>query len=365
MSKRNGKIELLRFVFCICIVLFHVNIALYNGNFVFNDIFSFFKRGNIGVEFFYLVSGYLLAKSAFKEKPNPLPLGSETISFMKRKLLALFSPHTVSFILTFVSVIILKGIHGFDIVSSFIKALPDYLFLNKIGISRFAVNRVEWYICCMLICMLFIYPLCRKYKKTFTNIVAPLIAIFILGYLFHKYESIENVKIWAGLVYKCMLRAAAELCLGVTAYSITDRLCRLNVSKADRIIMTAIEIACFSFSLYFVVSREKSKYAALVIIALFVGVILAFSDLTYGKKLFNNRFAYFLGKLSMPVYMIQSFARNSYQILFPNMVSNKAFTVTVITAGTVILGIGLMYISIPIDRLIMKKLKQLGNARDI
>lgn len=43
---RNGNIELLRFLFCADIVLYHA---------------GFLPRGYVGVEFFFMVTGFFLA----------------------------------------------------------------------------------------------------------------------------------------------------------------------------------------------------------------------------------------------------------------------------------------------------------------
>ncbi len=55
MKKHNGVIGLWKFIFCLLIVVLHTGIGIPN---------RIFKFGSIGVEFFFLVSGYLLAKSA-------------------------------------------------------------------------------------------------------------------------------------------------------------------------------------------------------------------------------------------------------------------------------------------------------------
>ena len=58
-GKRNGEIDAFRFVFAIVIFLFHFGVFLQNS-----ALKNVFKFGNIGVEFFFLVSGYLLAARA-------------------------------------------------------------------------------------------------------------------------------------------------------------------------------------------------------------------------------------------------------------------------------------------------------------
>ncbi len=52
--KRNGKIELMRFVFCISILLYHINSDLWDGKKLLSDNISFFAHGRTGVEFFFL-----------------------------------------------------------------------------------------------------------------------------------------------------------------------------------------------------------------------------------------------------------------------------------------------------------------------
>ena len=67
-SGRNGNIDLMRFVFCLIIILYHINNRLdLNPPFGLSEkYFSFCGEGRIGVEFFFIVSGYLLAVTAKK-----------------------------------------------------------------------------------------------------------------------------------------------------------------------------------------------------------------------------------------------------------------------------------------------------------
>ena len=65
-KKRNGTIDILRFLFCIGILLFHIEKYIFEEPSLKNGIhFDFFPHGSIGVEFFFLVTGWLMAKSIF------------------------------------------------------------------------------------------------------------------------------------------------------------------------------------------------------------------------------------------------------------------------------------------------------------
>lgn len=57
MKQRNGKIEFLRFVFSMVVVLFHLNYVYFKDKLLLTDSISFFAYGYIGVEFFFLVTG--------------------------------------------------------------------------------------------------------------------------------------------------------------------------------------------------------------------------------------------------------------------------------------------------------------------
>ena len=57
MEKKNYTIDLLRFIFCIVIMLFHISGEIEGTPFNF---------GYMGVEFFFIVTGYYLTAHAMK-----------------------------------------------------------------------------------------------------------------------------------------------------------------------------------------------------------------------------------------------------------------------------------------------------------
>ena len=58
---KNASVELLRFLFTSIIIFFHINLDLWDQKKVIAVVreipVTFFKHGNIGVEFFFLVTG--------------------------------------------------------------------------------------------------------------------------------------------------------------------------------------------------------------------------------------------------------------------------------------------------------------------
>lgn len=81
VSGRNAELEMLRFVFAICILGIHL------GN--VSD-FSYFHNGHIGVEFFLILSGILMAQSYHKSKDKEWfinnSVGTNTVQFIIKKI---------------------------------------------------------------------------------------------------------------------------------------------------------------------------------------------------------------------------------------------------------------------------------------
>ena len=93
-SRKNGRVEFLRFIFALAILFFHIH-KRFAGDDVIelgNTGLNFFARGYIGVEFFFLVSGYLLAASAeAKREVSTDSIGTETALMMKKKFWNIFT----------------------------------------------------------------------------------------------------------------------------------------------------------------------------------------------------------------------------------------------------------------------------------
>ena len=92
-TKRNGELDALRFVFMLMIVLLHFDTGI-------------FPFGNIGVEFFYTLSGLLMARHAEKIAINgnlaggsrPLNVvADDTWSFIKGKLRGFYKYYLSAF----------------------------------------------------------------------------------------------------------------------------------------------------------------------------------------------------------------------------------------------------------------------------
>ena len=311
-SVRNGKIEYLRFIFCLCVLLFHICKYIMELPDYESEIhLSFFSHGAMGVEFFFLVSGFLMAKTAYIYSEfsnlafNDQSLSENYLKFLGKKYFSIFPYHFIAFVLAFTTYVVSKHMGISSLLMYAANSLPNFLLIEMSGINLSNPNHIEWYISCMLFAMAIIYPLCIRYYHSFTKFFAPLIAILLLGYMQHTTGRLTGVSQWSFICYKSMLRAIAEIALGTTAFELSRYIKKRQWNKIQKIIFTLTELCCFILIIIFVLFTFTVNMEILILFLLFILVTLAFSSISYGAKLFDNRFFYFLGSISLPIYLAQ------------------------------------------------------------
>jgi peptidoglycan/LPS O-acetylase OafA/YrhL len=317
-QRKNGKIEFLRFLFCIAVLLFHAEKYTYGEPSLKNGIhFALFPHGSIGVEFFFVLSGFLMAKSIFRKVQNSSEerkkeyrneksdSSTEYLGFIFRKYTGIFPEHLIAFVITVIAYTTSKHMGMVKTIRYVVDSIPNLLLIQMSGIKISNPNHVEWYISCMLFSMAIIYPICRKFYYSFTRYFSPLFSVLLLGYMIQTTGALTGVGTWMGIGYKSMFRALAEVSLGTTAFEISRFLMTKEFSKRKKLFLTIAEFACVIFSLLFILMTFPKKYEIYVLGVMIILIVLCFSEVTYGKKLFNNNFCYMLGKFSLPVYLGQ------------------------------------------------------------
>lgn len=341
---KNGKIELLRFVFCIFVLFFHLNkFVLHLPETYFDLHLTFFKNGAIGVEFFFVLSGFLMARSIYKKvsvsqiEMRGKELSRDYLNFIKRKYFAIFPYHFVAFAITALIFIKTNHIEGVRLYKYLFGSLPDLLLIQMSGVKMFSPNAFEWYISAMLLAMAIIYPICTRYYYRFTRFFAPVTALFLLGAMQVMSGKLSgNIDEWLYVAFKTNFRALAEIMLGATAFEISRNLQKINFGTKIRGAFAALEVFSFAAVSFFVVSDWEYDYQAIFLIFIFVLVTLAFTRFSDKKSVFDNRFCYFLGKLSLPLYLAQAAA--IYVVMSFGEFSRNVFSLALSLGLTFVLG---------------------------
>lgn len=351
--KRNGKIEILRFLFCISVLLYHASSDVLGRSNAINEYFTFFSRGRIGVEFFFLVSGFLAAKSAFKIKNEQGSIGSKTFEFVLKKIKTILPYHIIAVVLAVTSLYLYSD----NFIIEFANRFPGIFFLQRTGISNYDLISVEWYICSMLIALAVVYPLLLKYFDFATLVAAPVLSSLLIGYLVKTYGAMPATYIFEKYTYACNIRGLALVMLGCFCFAVCEKIKALELTKLQRILLLAVENISWIISLYYIVSDINKRYESYVIYFMAIGVALTFArDFHFA---YNNKFVYFLGKLSLPVYLCQNAARSIVKNEFAFLSSMQK--ILLITVLALAFGVLSYIICESVSRIIHSKKQQIPN----
>ncbi len=325
-NTRNGSISFWKFMFSIMIVIYHVTTVSKGESFVL------FPYGSIAVEFFFLVSGYFMTKKAMQQSDDTKNIAEETSQYIWKKIKAFFPYILVAFIIS----LIVKCITENYTKSQIINSIWQLLFLDMSSIQKTRPLAPVWYISAMLICMLVLYPLIRKYKKNFTHIIAPIIVIFVSGWISHQYGKLTVIFDWTGIMYAGILRAFFELALGAILYEVVEKLKTIDFTKFAKFILKIVELTGF-ISIFFIanIANVSTNYDFIMLLILCVSISIALSEKTIGYNLANNSFCYYLEKLSLPIYLNHVWIRIIVQNYFKQITYIQKVGLVVILSITV------------------------------
>ena len=293
--KHNGKISFWKFMFSLMIVALHLGSLHTNVEY-------HFAAGSIAVDFFFLVSGYLFCKKCLNLKSNSKEIGKESLDFIINKIKR-FLPYII--FLWVISVPFAVFGNKYNLLD-FEKAFFNLLYFPIYNNTIYNIYGITWYISAMLIIEFILYPLILKYKKNFVYIVSPIIVYIVGGYLFIKYGNFSWPWAIDTFCYKGLLRALFGINFGMFLYVINSRLSKIQLSDFSKFTLTIIEILGYS-SIFLLVNKfdAHNRFDALMIIIFAVCILISFSEKAYLNDFCNNKFFYYLEKLSLPIYINQ------------------------------------------------------------
>ncbi len=345
-NKRNGIISLWKFIFAIIIVFFH-------GQFLYADRMDsvFFKVGYIGVEFFFIVSGYYFAKSALKKEYNETSKGKDTIIFVWNRIKKLIPYMILSFILSF-AVLVVRKYEADELINS----IWNLFALRVFGFNSAKILSPFWYIGVLVFVMFVTYPSLVKHKENYILRAAPIIILLSYGVISHKYNKIDlSYGHWFYITNISIFRGFAAMNIGMIVCYITNLLKKVEYTKLFRWIITILGEALLITVVIGAQYSIPGQYDMIYVLLITISVLIISSTKTYDYRFLSNKVTNYLERLSMPIFINQMSFVHFCQLLSHKITVSEYQLSLIAVALTIICSAIEMYI---IDYLKTKELNK-------
>ncbi|MBR4082472.1 MAG: acyltransferase [Clostridia bacterium] len=299
--QRNCTIDLMRFVMTLSVVMVHMVTP-------YMDDMTILRGGTIAVEFFFILSGLLLASSA-ERADRSLTVWQSTWKTMKRKVSSIYPMWIIALVLRLA---ILQTMNRYPL-GKFIQIINEtttsFLMLNQLGLPDSpGIILFSWYIPVMLLCTLILYPVLFTRRKAFTYTLCPLIVTFGCAYLFQSTGSHFTRDAWLGFTWSATVRGLSDMCLGVIAYETSRRLnLRFDgrLTRAGRTLFTVLEGVMLVYIFYYVLRFLYPEILLNLTLGFAVFLAVAYSGLSWSADALHGKCWAWLGQFSLAVYLAQ------------------------------------------------------------
>lgn len=345
--KHNGYLDFLKFLFALGIIGVHSNACGFS--------FRLISSGYLGVEFFFLVSGYFVTREAIKTRSVSSSPQNITNHFIKR-LLNFFPFYLIPFIYSFVVHNIVHQVSDFTVVLwNLYNSLFDIIPLQIENFPSLCVTGVQWYISALFIVSPLLYALIFKYGNTFTMVFAPILGVFSLGFVYFQIGSFSAAGIIMYNNFLCgLFIAIGDMFLGAAVFEISEGISQLNFSKCGLWFLRITRMLLLIGAIVLVFANSSGYNDLAFILVMFLYLCLLFGHPVRLPEILNT-ICLELGKISIIVFMVHVKTGELVNYCFTNLTETERFVLYyLISLGLAYL---LYYVTIMLRRTIsLKKL---------
>ncbi|NLO46893.1 MAG: acyltransferase [Clostridiales bacterium] len=301
-APRAATAEFWRFAFTVIVCIYHLEIFYAKRDLLVS--------GSSAVEFFFILAGFLMARSAGRyhnTRTSPVTVReaqAKALDFVKKKLKAIY-PVLI--------IVLLLGILVFPAMpTSFadrLKALQntEWELLILVG-TPFGYNNGMapivplWFLTALIVVgYLFTYLIYKHYN--FMKFAAPLIGVLFMVYFTLNSTLILDFYVKMGFFNAGMIRAIAEISLGISVFFLYEYLSKIKFGMVLRVLLSLLEL--YAIYRFFALTLNQpigmDNFRRLVYIMIIV--LFSFLNATAFSRLLNRRIWNHLAKISLAMYI--------------------------------------------------------------
>jgi len=298
---KNYTIEFQRFIFAFCIIGYHFfSIVMH----IVDSQFLFFNKSYIGDDFFFIVSGFFIANSVFKNGGK-----KNTWQVLLSRVKSIKWPYYLAWAGTFIGLNISFNFE--KILENLFHSIPELTFVSMAGFQEnYEVNTLAWYISAMFLCIICTVPLIVKYGNAFMYYIAPVLSLFLYGILNLNYDGLSAPHtLLLGFVYKGFIRALAGIFAGYFIYSLYKNQGVVDFFSKNSKIFNIVQFLTFFLIILYCILPVKKSFDFSAVIIILVLLIITFCHINNSlmeKLLRKLPFVLRLGRFSVYMYLSQS-----------------------------------------------------------
>lgn len=277
MNKRVVSVDFFRFLFMLQICLWHLGKCM-----------GIMQHGYIAVEFFFILSGYLIYKSSVKK--NAKGVFNYTWDKVKR-----FYPEVL--LTTFPAWVVCWAV----LDKSPWVLFNSIFFLQNTGIYGGGVNPALWYLSVLLLGGGLIYAILHNNKHLSVTVILPLLVLMVYTYIFKENEG--SFELWGTRTcfYMPLWRGMAGMSLGCLVARLHEIKLSDSILKKRRI----LDCLCvMSLVGCFVVAFSDNTLDRYALFFYSIIVLSCFTEGTLVNKLFYSSAWNYLGELSFELLLV-------------------------------------------------------------
>lgn len=342
MKRRNGEIDILRAVFVIIILIYHYHE-------IYQRSANYFTRGYLGVEFFFLVSGYYLAWNAQRRNTN---VTNATVHYVFDKLLSIIPTYVVSLFVLCGVLIINKRIGVYSLFIELLKVPFNFSrFLTGAG-SNILYLAPEWYLSVWIGVSALLYPLliCR-YRNVFKY---GMYVLCVIGFSYNyvTFGMISNNDAYT-VIRPELIRGFSEMVIGIAVYDIHRMIISNGKNIRNNIFLTCVKYICY---MIFMLNAFRYGEASDDIFA-FGYLVLAFflSVSGFSYNIPSNKYTSYVAKFSVELYLIQYPLQIFIVQRYGNDISQNGYWICMVTV--IVIAMLMIPITATINRFICKEIE--------
>lgn len=295
VEKKYYNLEFYRIFFTIFVCVNHIK------------IYRFVNHAYLAVEFFFMVSGFMLLQSYKNKKRTP---SEYLISRLKKLYPDYFFALIVYVFYLGIKTLIYSNFGEIKVILT--KMIPEVFLVQNIGIWGEGNNYPLWYLAVLIWGGFFLYCLLFKYEYFTIHIFSP---IFILGYYSLHFATSVSIESW-NIIF-CfsgpLMRGIADMCIGFLIYKIWEMLKEKEYISRIGIILKVVGLLgvmiCFFSIPYY------DKYILIFMPILIIGILAS-----KRKNILLNK----ISPYCYSMYINQAFIIN---VTYPLVIFNKLYIV--------------------------------------